>query len=73
MIREHTNNVFFLNNVSYWSVAFIGLANFKYFGVLMIMGLGFSQNYFQFLSISALLMFLASVIIDKFAKAVYRH
>lgn len=72
MVKEYETNVFFLNSISYFSLGLLTVTNFQFFGVFMIMGLSFSQNYFQYLSMSALLLFVGSIVVNKFSLAVYR-
>jgi hypothetical protein len=72
LIKEYENTPYFLNNISYYSLAYLIITNFNYFAIFMIAGLSVSQGYFQFLSLSALSMLIASVIINKFCALVFK-
>jgi hypothetical protein len=71
LVKEHEENVFFFNSISYYGLLALTIANFQFFGVYMIMGLSFNQNYFQYLSMAGLLLFMTSLIVGKFAKVIF--
>lgn len=60
-------DIYFMNSVSYTSLSIVTILNFQYFGVFMILGLSYSSDYFQYLTVCGICCFMGSVITNKLA------
>lgn len=58
-------DIYFIKGISTLSLSTITLLNFQFFGVFMVLGLSYSPQYFQYLTISGISCFLSSVATNK--------
>lgn len=55
-----------MNRTSYSAALILTVANFQFFGIYMILGINYAQDFFQFLTFTGVNCFLCSIICNKF-------